>query len=257
MKKTYKNYIFDLYGTLVDIHTNESKGYLWEKMALFYSMNGASYEANELKNSYKNLCRLEEKKQCDEIFKLDNPENSGRREIKAELEINIDYVFARLYMDKDINPSCELIQNTETMFRTISIEYIKLYPGTAELLSKLKAMGKKVYLLSNAQHSFTIPELYKLGIGDMFDAIYISSKLKFKKPGKRFFDSLIKGEKLDVGESLMIGNDIECDIEGAKKIGMDTFYINSNLSPKKDATKSVEATYSSSMGNAYTELLKL
>lgn len=28
----YKNYIFDLYGTLLDIHTNESKKYLWEKM---------------------------------------------------------------------------------------------------------------------------------------------------------------------------------------------------------------------------------
>lgn len=29
----YQNYIFDLYGTLVDIHTNENKHYLWEKMA--------------------------------------------------------------------------------------------------------------------------------------------------------------------------------------------------------------------------------
>ena len=27
----YQNYIFDLYGTLVDIHTNEKKAYLWEK----------------------------------------------------------------------------------------------------------------------------------------------------------------------------------------------------------------------------------
>ena len=25
----YKNYIFDLYGTLVDIHTNEGKAYLY------------------------------------------------------------------------------------------------------------------------------------------------------------------------------------------------------------------------------------
>lgn len=27
----YQNYIFDLYGTLVDIHTNEKKAYLWKK----------------------------------------------------------------------------------------------------------------------------------------------------------------------------------------------------------------------------------
>ena len=31
----YQNYIFDLYGTLVDIHTNEKKAYLWKKMSLF------------------------------------------------------------------------------------------------------------------------------------------------------------------------------------------------------------------------------
>ena len=36
----YQNYIFDLYGTLVDIHTNEKKAYLWEKMSLFFGRAG-------------------------------------------------------------------------------------------------------------------------------------------------------------------------------------------------------------------------
>ena len=40
----YQNYIFDLYGTLVDIHTNEKKAYLWKKMSLFFGMKGAAYE---------------------------------------------------------------------------------------------------------------------------------------------------------------------------------------------------------------------
>ena len=30
------NYIFDLYGTLVDIHTDESDTAIWEKLAMFY-----------------------------------------------------------------------------------------------------------------------------------------------------------------------------------------------------------------------------
>ena len=33
---TYDNYIFDLYGTLVDIHTDESDTAIWEKLAMFY-----------------------------------------------------------------------------------------------------------------------------------------------------------------------------------------------------------------------------
>ena len=51
----YQNYIFDLYGTLVDINTNEWKMYLWEKLRIFYGYYGAHYTARELKNSYEHL----------------------------------------------------------------------------------------------------------------------------------------------------------------------------------------------------------
>ena len=33
----YETCIFDLYGTLVDIRTDEEKPGLWEKLALFYA----------------------------------------------------------------------------------------------------------------------------------------------------------------------------------------------------------------------------
>ena len=58
----YKNYIFDLYGTLVDINTNEWNIGLWKKMAEFYAFYGALYKPSELKEAYEDLCRREEKK---------------------------------------------------------------------------------------------------------------------------------------------------------------------------------------------------
>ena len=33
----YQNYIFDLYGTLVDIHTDEDQPPAWAALARFYS----------------------------------------------------------------------------------------------------------------------------------------------------------------------------------------------------------------------------
>lgn len=51
----YRNFIFDLYGTLVDIHTNEYKPSLWKKMALFYSFQGAAYTGKELRCRYRQL----------------------------------------------------------------------------------------------------------------------------------------------------------------------------------------------------------
>ena len=54
----YTNYIFDLYGTLIDINTDEENIEFWYKLSLFYSFKGAIYEAIELKNSYKTLVNL-------------------------------------------------------------------------------------------------------------------------------------------------------------------------------------------------------
>ena len=51
----YETCIFDLYGTLVDIHTDEKKEELWEKLALFYAFYGAFYTPGELREAYGRL----------------------------------------------------------------------------------------------------------------------------------------------------------------------------------------------------------
>ena len=48
----YKNYVFDLYGTLVDIRTNEEKVYLWDKLTELFGFYGAIYTRSELKKRY-------------------------------------------------------------------------------------------------------------------------------------------------------------------------------------------------------------
>ena len=109
------------------------------------------------------------------------------------------------------------------------------------MLASLKKMDKKVYLLSNAQRIFTAYEMNVLGITKYFDDILISSDYHTKKPDKRFFHILLERHKLDVSHSLYIGNDSRCDVGGAKGVGMQVFYVNSNISPKNDDGK--EADY--------------
>ena len=52
--------IFDLYGTLVDIHTDENQPSLWRRMAGFAASQGARYEAEELRQAYLRLAAAEE-----------------------------------------------------------------------------------------------------------------------------------------------------------------------------------------------------
>ncbi|WP_160672449.1 HAD family hydrolase [Clostridium sp. C8-1-8] len=212
----YKNFIFDLYGTLINIHTNESKSMLWKKLSLFYSYNGAIYKPSELKQAY-----LEE---VDKKLKANN---------KTEYpDIKLSEVFKKLYEDKGIEVDEQLISYSMRLFRGLSTEYISLYPGVKELLTELKATNKKIYMLSNGQREFTVPELKYLGIHDYFDGLYSSSDIEICKPDKAFFDYLINNENLDREESIFIGNDHLCDVEGAKAASLDCLYIHSNQSRK-------------------------
>ena len=216
----YKNYIFDLYGTLIDIHTEEGEKKLWKALAKYYRQHGAFYFAGGIRRGYH--------KYVDEELE------------KAE-EIQVEKVFAKLYEDKGVESSEILIAETCRFFRDTSTYHLRLYEWSLPILEKLKANGKKVYLLSNAQRSFTYHEMEKLDIVKYFDKIYISSDHGVKKPNPKFFQILMEAEGIDAKECLFLGNDQTCDILGAQAVGMDTWYVHTNCSP--EYTEDVKATY--------------
>lgn len=217
----YQTYIFDLYGTLVDIHTDENKADLWEKMSLFYAFYGACYTAAELRHAYESLTS----------DSGNAGQNTQLNAHEAHPEIQIEHVFAQLFKQKGISPSKELPVHAGQFFRILSIDYVKLYDGALELLADLKSSGKKVYLLSNAQRIFTAYELRAMGIDHYFDDIFISSDYGVKKPDLRFFNQLLEKHQIAKDGAVMIGNDGQCDIMGAKAAGIASVYIHSNLSP--------------------------
>lgn len=223
--RQYQNYIFDLYGTLVDIRTDENNKTLWKRMSLFFGYQGALYEEKELQQAYlQQVASLEqERKQQDAVH----------YEHESYPEIPIEEVFATLYQAKGVEPEERLLLHTGQMFRALSTEFVKTYAHARELLLALKQAGRGVYLLSNAQRVFTEYELYYLGIHDCFDGILISSEEGCKKPDEHFFRLLQERYHLAVEDCLMIGNDMATDIAGACKIGMDSFYIHSAISPKR------------------------
>lgn len=223
----YENYVFDLYGTLVDIHTDEEKPEVWEKLALFYGYYGAWYTSEALRETYEKLVNSRVKSQKGDTH-------------EAYPEIKIEQVFLTLFEQKGVPADITLGIHAGQFFRILTTEYIRLYDGVPDLLSALRGSGKRIYLLSNAQRIFTEYEMNLLGIAGYFDEILISSDYGTKKPDSRFFHQLLEQTGIHPEESIMIGNDAVCDIAGAKKIGMDTYYIHSNISPecpeKPDAT---------------------
>ena len=198
------NILFDLYGTLIDIKTDESKDSFWQEFA--DKVNVSDFQ--ELKNKYYLTCaRLQEEKE----------------------EIEIRDVFKEI-VEYDTEEAC-------LIFRELSTEYISLYDGVIMLLEKLKK-NHKLFVLSNAQSSFTIPELKKLKIYDYFNGIAISSDYGYKKPNPKFFQNAISDFNI-IDDICMIGNDYECDIKPAIKLGLKTIFIESNLTPKNECSNKI------------------
>lgn len=221
----YRNCIFDLYGTLVDIHTDETLPRLWEEMAAWYREHGAGYAPDELQGDY---------------FQIIQELETGKAPLRGDAheahpEIQIESVFRRLYQKKGIYADPELAVRTGELFRRCSLEYIRLYSGAKELLTALRANGQGVWLLSNAQRIFTAYELHMLGLDTLFDGIYLSSDYGCRKPDRRFFELLLRERGIAPESAIMVGNDGVCDIQGAQSVGLSTLYIRSNISPQEPA----------------------
>lgn len=236
LPENYENYVFDLYGTLVDIHTEENNSELWEKLCLFYGYYDACYTPEELQRSYTELVNGKEA-----VLKK-NLEEDPKYAHEASPEIEITDVFRELFTRKGIKPEESLCVHAGQFFRVLSTEYVRTYPGTGEMLAQLKKKGKKVYLLSNAQRIFTAYEMRVLGIAKYFDGILISSDYQTKKPDIRFFDILKEKYSLKEEETLFIGNDSRTDIGGAIGAGFDTYYVKSNISPENDMAENADYT---------------
>lgn len=229
----YHNYIFDLYGTLIDIHTDEDNPRLWEQMAGLYADNGAVYAPEELKSSYFLRCR-----EAEEELK-----SGGHAEYP---EISIGEVFGKLYRLGGITPGEELISYTAVTFRDLSIEYIRLYPGVEEMLGELRRHKKKIFLLSNAQRLFTLPELDRMGLTGYFDDVFISSDHGIKKPDKGYMGLLLEKHGLNADECIMIGNEWGSDIAAANAWGMDSLFFKSS---EEELPEKISATYVVAEGN--------
>ena len=217
----YKNIIFDLYGTLIDIKTDEDSSSFWHLITDFYKKNKANYKQDELKSTYLFLCN-KYKKKITKIKKTDY------------VDIELYFVFRKLYLLKKIHPTPKLVKETMNYFRIKSTKHIKLYDHVKELLALLTNKKCNLYVLSDAQRYFTIPEIKKLGINKYFKDIYISSIYRISKPNKDYFEILIDKHNLNKEETIYIGNDYNKDIIGARNANIKSIYVKSNLSPKDD-----------------------
>lgn len=235
----YKNIVFDVYGTLIDIRTDEYDVATWQKMADALAFYDVNYTAEELKRAYFDGCDLQMKLNA----KCDNP------------EIDVVDVFRHIFEAKGKKASKTLATHLAQVFRAFSTRKLRLYDNVTETLTQLKKSKKKLYVLSNAQRCFTRPELVKLGLAKYFNGIIYSSDYLCAKPSAELFNVLFDKYKLDRKETVYVGNDPLTDVNGAHGAEIDCMWIKTNLTDP-DAKPILDPKYVVTNGD-FAEVAKL
>lgn len=102
------------------------------------------------------------------------------------------------------------------------------YEGITELFDFFNKNNINIYVLTNSQYDVQMERLNRLKLLDRIQSVITSEELGIEKPDPMFFNYACKIANAKPNEIIMIGDDINNDIEGAINYGIFSAYFNVN-----------------------------
>lgn len=135
----------------------------------------------------------------------------------------------------------------DKLLHEVSEEYVRLLPennhlyeGAIEILEYLRPKYS-LHIITNGPDVVQERKLKNANIGHYFDTITNSELAGCKKPHAGIFEYALKAANADKASSIMIGDCIEADVQGALDCGLDAIYFNEH---KQEAHPSIMQVYS-------------
>lgn len=207
--KTYHHLFFDLDRTLWDFEKNSVEAFkiIFEKHGLntiFPSFDGfiTTYKAHNqrLWDLYK-------------VGQIRKDELRNERFLLTLKDFGVD------------NPSLAIKMGDD--YVALSPQQKILFPNTIETLEYL-VPKYKMYIITNGFVEVQYKKLKICKLEPYFERVITSEEAKASKPSPEIFHFALSSANAKKKESLMIGDDLENDILGAKNYGIDQVFFNPN-----------------------------
>lgn len=176
----------------------------------------------------------------EKIFKLNNVNIEIDDFLRIYMPINLEYW--RLYRDEKVTKEALRYNRlkksfdklnfeiSDALIDKLAIDYIDnlssfnhLFEGTFEILDYLKSKYQ-LHIITNGFDEVQMKKMTSSKIIDYFDAIITSDSVGVKKPNPKVFNFALKKANATAENSVMIGDSLEADINGALNVGFNVIH---------------------------------
>ncbi|WP_203258051.1 YjjG family noncanonical pyrimidine nucleotidase [Hyunsoonleella ulvae] len=189
------------------------------------------------------------------IFEINNIEVALNDFLEHYIPINFKYwkLYREERIQKDelrlarLNETFKLLNVSveEKMIHQLSEDYIKhlstfnfLIEDTINILEYLKP-NYRLHIITNGFSEVQHKKMDRSKIIHYFETITNSEIAGVKKPNPKIFNFALNLAKTESGRSIMIGDNLEADVEGALNMGMDAIFFNPNKTHDSEGVKDI------------------
>lgn len=127
----------------------------------------------------------------------------------------------------------------ELLAKSLSVEFLELlpqkttlFPYTIEILDYLLNKGYRMHLITNGFDRVQHSKIQNSRIHHYFEEVITSERSNSLKPNKEIFEFALQLTKAEKEHSIMIGDNLDADIQGAINAGLETVFVNHiNVTP--------------------------
>jgi putative hydrolase of the HAD superfamily len=176
------------------------------------------------------------------IFSINNLEINIDEFLEVYVPINFQYwkLYREEKIDKDklrygrLNDAFNILQIEvkRNMIYKLSDDYItylctfnNLFEGTMEILEYLYSKYQ-LHIITNGFKEVQQGKLNNSNINRFFSTVTNSEMVGVKKPNPKIFNHALSVAKATTENSIMIGDNLEADVQGALNIGLDAICFN-------------------------------
>ena len=208
--------MFDWAYTLVDLVREDDRVAFLELMNFFKKKDVKLPEFELIFSEYQDL-----------FYGLIKESRQTHRE--ANFETVLRYLFFKHGIEIEKRSSWKDIL---TVYYKVIHGVRRVYPDVMGTLKYFKESGVPMGIISNTTNPQFIKEeeLCRTGLSTYFEFAIFSSSTPYRKPHPSIFNAAISRMNLDAENILFVGDDLKTDVMGAQSVGMQTAWLNRDLS---------------------------